>query len=409
MIADKKFIHNFIFTLIALYCIGSFFYTNNAYAANSLEVSLVSPKYDQCLQMDISKRIGNNYNIRAANCQFKQSNMRWSMKGDTIRTTYNGQTFCLEAMSQSRGGNIVAAACNNSANQTFDRNPKTLRIHSKVKSDYCLDVASSRDVKLYDCHNGLHQVWYADVNLASSKNNIGCIDVESTNNVSAWKTCVAKSTDQTWDIATKRISVVHKGDRYCLSAQRSNSANVTVARCSTSDTNQHFEIGSRGSIIAPRSSGQPLCLDVVATRNGNTNNVILWNCHHGVNQQWGYQTFSTPNFGAFQCKRTMDINGCDAVADREKAIFKAQCNNHDSCYRTPWRGDGISDTEGRLTCEDNFAKDLTNRCIQNYSNVVEEAFCLTKANAMVVAVTVAAGANGSYSNGQNWSSQHCFK
>lgn len=257
MITRKLDMHYMIFMLLALLAIGSFFYASNSHAAR-LETAIENEGYKTCLEMQSYKRIGSGFNVSTSKCEFQKSHQRWEVTGETIKTIYNNRYYCLEAVAVGRGQNIFAAPCNNSARQKFNLGVKMLKIKSSVNAGLCLDVAPNKNVALYDCNEGDHQLWFASVHIASDKTGYGCLDVNvSSNNVQAWKDC-KKGSNQDWILGSKQIALELGGDngnRKCLSAPRSDNANVSVASCNENDDKQHFAIGPSSLSDLTENSG----------------------------------------------------------------------------------------------------------------------------------------------------------
>jgi hypothetical protein len=104
-------------------------------------------------------------NLKMFPCSSDKSQLAWfetTGKDNTNRLKYGdklGRVRCVELDGSHSRGNVRVAPCTAGDNQKFYFDPKR-RMLSKTSTSYCVDYyVGSKDVKMWDCHNGRNQQW----------------------------------------------------------------------------------------------------------------------------------------------------------------------------------------------------------------------------------------------------------
>lgn len=260
----------------------------------------------------------------------------------TIKLLANDGGYCMDNSDGQfvDNNNIQLWTCqdgNNNQKWLFDN----FQIKPALGTHKCVDLDGSnqsngRNIQLFDCNGTNAQKWFYDgqtKQLRYVANPKKCLDLDAGNiknaaNIRIWD-CVDGHTDQQWDISGAGLLISAVGSvsvrpltqqDKCIDNEAGssrNNNNIHLWDCQDGNQNQ---VWTYNDAFIRWSSNQNKCLDLDGSNTINGRNIQLFDCNGTDAQKWFYDV-STNQF-----RSKVDLNKCLDVSDGEVNGFSRGTN-----------------------------------------------------------------------------------
>lgn len=265
---------------------------------------VISRQSGKCMDVD-----GTDHFVQIWECH-GGSNQKWTVPASGATGEVRGyRDRCLDISGSGNDGDpVVTAVCDGGAGQrwTYTAVGELRGANGKCVNVAGANTANGTRLVLWTCTGASSQKWGPSTGPVVSQHSQKCMDVDGTAYfVQIWA-CHGND-NQKWRVpATGVTGVVRAPDGRCLEASGAGNDGdpINTSPCNGA-ANQKWTYASTGDLRGINGK----CVDVGGANTANGTRLVLYTCHGGGNQNWGFAGPTTGPAVSQHSGKCMDVDG----------------------------------------------------------------------------------------------------